>query len=107
MHGRCLQQQQIKLYSTHFIFCVWFFTSGGTAKKPKAFLIQEFEKMEQALLQASTDKAGTTKVAGMEAGSASKSFFSRLYDRVLDKLDEYLKTLICYCYLRKNLQNLF
>jgi len=72
-----------------------------TARSAKALLTQELEKMEQALLRASADKAGATeaepaeKVARMEAGpstgsppSTSKSRFSSLYDRILEEHDE-------------------
>ncbi|KAL2088040.1 hypothetical protein ACEWY4_016868 [Coilia grayii] len=78
-----------------------FFTSGKTARRGKALLTEELEKMEQALLRASADEAGTTeaepaeKVACMEAGpstggppSTMKSSFSRMYDRILKENDE-------------------
>lgn len=64
-------------------------------------LTQELEKMEQVLLRASADKAGTTegepaeKVACMEAGpstggppTTTKSCFSSLYGKILEEHDE-------------------
>lgn len=65
-------------------------------------MTQELEKMEQALLRASADEAGTTeaepaeKVACMEAGrstgggtpSTMKTSFSSLYNRILEEHDE-------------------
>ncbi|KAG9261302.1 zinc finger BED domain-containing protein 4-like [Astyanax mexicanus] len=74
-----------------------FFTSGDAARRGKALLIQELEKVEQAL----TDEAGTTvaepakKMACMEAGPSTgvppgttKSSFSSLYDKSLEEHDE-------------------
>uniref|UniRef100_A0A1A8V9D7 HAT C-terminal dimerisation domain-containing protein n=1 Tax=Nothobranchius furzeri TaxID=105023 RepID=A0A1A8V9D7_NOTFU len=93
--ARLLQQQQIKLYSTHFIFCVRFFTGGEAARMAKNLLKQE---MERALAKASADKAGTRKpepepaekVAHVDASSptTSKSSFSSLYDKILEEHDE-------------------
>lgn len=59
-----LQQQHIKLYSTHFIFCVRFFSGGETARRmAKDLLKQELDKMEQAQLKASAEGQGGTKEA--------------------------------------------
>ncbi|XDV12369.1 hypothetical protein PO909_001064 [Leuciscus waleckii] len=78
-----------------------FFMGEETARRAKALLTQELEKMEQALLRASADEAGATeaepaeKFARMEAGpstgsppSTSKSSFSSLYNRILEEHDE-------------------
>ncbi|XP_039676802.1 zinc finger BED domain-containing protein 4-like [Perca fluviatilis] len=55
------------------------FFMGETARRAKALLTQELEKMEQALLRASADEAGATeaepaeKVARIEAGPSTSS----------------------------------
>ncbi|KAM3596583.1 uncharacterized protein V6R79_017286 [Siganus canaliculatus] len=67
-----------------------FFSSGEAARRGKAFLTQELQKTEQALLRATVAEP-LEKIPWMDAGgppSATKSSFSSLYDKILEEHDE-------------------